>query len=202
MLVFTGNGDVLWWTVDANATVDGASDVFTFLAPMPYDSEPDYNNVYGARIAIKNSSGDTIGYLNPYYQTNPEETNPMYFNYAIDPDIIEVDIGHPNEGYVGAEWCASKVDREALMEYMFQIELGHDVWNSLLNDYDWNTIAKSDTVEGRVLMEQLHTYEAFDLNPPIQSPWTPMVFHTIPEPSSGLLLLFGLAPLLLTRKSI
>ena len=83
---------------------------------------------------------------------------------------------------------------------MFSIELGRMDWD----DDTWmsgifTVLAESDQYTYEQVKQ--HMYPTFDLNPPVTD-WMPLNFHTIPEPSSGLLLLFGLAPLLLARKSI
>jgi len=44
-------------------------------------------------------------------------------------------------------------------------------------------------------------YASGDIAPPTTTPWTPD-FYTTPEPSSGLLLLFGTGCILLMRKKI
>ena len=171
---------------------------------MPYDGAPDYNDVYGARIAVKDWSGNVITYLNQYYQTNPEETNPMYFHYEIDPDVNEADIGHPNEGFVGVAWAAADVSREMLQERILQIELGHSTWNDSIGDYQWRTIAYSDNYTGQSLIDS-NSYVPGSIAPPTELPWEPIDFYTInppivPEPSTGLLFLVGASLVALKRK--
>ena len=95
----------------------------------------------------------------------------------------------------------SPLSKEMMQEYMFMIELGQDVWNSLIEDYNLNPLAYSDTVEGQWLKDR-YTAENGSLAPPTYMPWTPMNYHTTPEPSSLLLMLFGTALLLLRRKQL
>ena len=116
--------------------------------------------------------------------------------------INEVDIGHPNEGFVGSNWNMAEVSNEMLEEYMFMIEIGQDVWDGLINDYNWNPLAYSDTVEGQWLKNK-YTVENFSLGPPMYSDWTPMNYYTYasPEPSSALLCIIGFGVLMLRRKT-
>lgn len=137
---FAASADVMLWTVDANAIVDGSSDIFTFLTPMPYDED----NVYGAKVAMKDSNGNFIRYLDNYFDYGGGDTE--WSN-------MDVDIGHPSDSQVGVSWMQSKMSNDELMEMAFQIELGHNIWNYATEMYDWTTIAKSDTVEGQWLLQ-------------------------------------------------
>ena len=93
----------------------------------------------------------------------------------------------------------SPISKEMLDEYMFMIELGQDVWNSLIEDYNWSPLAYSDTVEGQWLKTK-YTSENGTLAPPEFVPWTPLNYHSItPEPSMSLLCLLGASLLLLKR---
>ena len=101
---------------------------------------------------------------------------------------------------VGAAWNMSPLTQEMMQEYMFMIELGENVWDSLIEDYNWSPLAYSDTVEGQWL-KQKYTSEEGSLAPPTFTTWTPMNYHTVPEPSASLLCIIGLGVLLLKRKT-
>ena len=87
-----------------------------------------------------------------------------------------------------------------LDEYMFMIELGENVWDSLIQDYNWSPLAYSDTVEGQWLKNK-YTSENGTIAPPNFNPWTPMNYHTVPEPSELMLCIIGFGLLLLKRKT-
>ena len=65
----TGRGDVLYWTVDGDATIDGeeGSSLYSFIGSEPYDGAPDYNICYSARVVVKDRSGGVVGILDDYY---------------------------------------------------------------------------------------------------------------------------------------
>ncbi len=56
-----GSGDVLLWTVDGDATVDGESSVYTFLSPVPDD------DLHNPAARVKISGG---GLTSPIYLDN------------------------------------------------------------------------------------------------------------------------------------
>lgn len=183
-------GDVLLWSVNGYATVDGGQSLYAFLNPLPYDDYGD--NVYGARVAAYRGGITTPVYINVWFEDE-------YGNPVLEDGMNEVDIGHPSLGYVGAGWIQSEVSREMLEECMFQIQLGHSIWNYSIDEYEWTTIAMSDTVAGTWLRDSLYTYTEFDMNPPIFSPWEPSIYYAIPEPCGSLLYTCGLLILLLKR---
>lgn len=191
--------------MEGSASVDGDSDVYTFLAPMPYDED----NAYGARVVVKSADGQVLQYLDVYQDGQ---------SWGWD-----MDIGHPDEGYVGTPWNQSIVSEELLQECYFQMQIGHDVWNYSTEEYDWTTILYSDNVKpspmGHTLAGDVqdgsnytldgqheNTYKQGSLSPLTALPWTPEAFYTIappidaPEPSSGTLFLLGTALLFLKRR--
>lgn len=82
MLAFAGKGDVLLWTVSENATVDGTTDLYTFMSPIPDD---DLHNPAGR---VKLSGG---GLVEPMYLDN--------WTQDIDTDQWYLDDGG------GLFWC-------------------------------------------------------------------------------------------------
>jgi len=59
----TGSGDVLLWTVNGDATVDGESSVYALLSPVPED---DLHNP-AARIKISGGGLSSPIYLDNYW---------------------------------------------------------------------------------------------------------------------------------------
>ncbi len=118
-----GKGDVLWWTVSENATVDETSSLYTFLSTKPYspfneDNWEEPYTEYLAQVVVVNYSGETLATLPVAYQVGYDASagGPQY---AFDPDITATEIGHPSAGYVGAEWNQSRVSHELVEEYLF-----------------------------------------------------------------------------------
>ena len=206
-LALLGRGDVLWWTVSKDATVDETSSLYTFLSTKPYSpfNEDNWDEPYTeylAQVVVVNYSGETLATLPVGWatgETNPYSGNPMV---DFDPDITLVEIGHPSAGYVGAEWSASKVSHELVEEYLFQVQILQD------SSGEENLICFSDFARGADL-DYEHIYTEGTLDPPIEIPWTPMKFYTIspvvpspvPEPTTFLLLLLGFGILALRRKN-
>ena len=196
MLAFAGNGDVLWWLVDDSANVDGQS-IYSFVSS--YGVEPDetgYNwyNV-GARLRLTNPDGST-------------DIIPIA-NSALPDERFEFldffDGGGQNGGGFGTgTWSGQSILHESpiykselLTEAMFQIELGYLSYNDAIDIVGFETIAKSETVIGSQIMDAIFWG---GVNTPADIQWTPTVFHTIPEPSSSIMLIFGVSVLLLMRK--
>ena len=165
---------------------------------------------------MKDNSGEKIGTLDLYYQEMNENGELLYYQangglpitttpsiypyYVLEHGIDTTDIGHPDVGMVGAAWNMSPLTKEMLDEYMFMIELGENVWDSLIQDYNWSPLAYSDTVEGQWLKNK-YTSENGTIAPPNFNPWTPMNYHTVPEPSELMLCIIGFGLLLLKRKT-
>ena len=80
-------------------------------------------------------------------------------------------------------------------EYSFIVELGN-----IDSSDNWTTVATSASATYSSLATYIH--ETFDINPGALNVWTPAVFTAVPEPSSGLLALLGLALLALRRKRL
>ena len=79
-------------------------------------------------------------------------------------------------------------------EYCFIVELGN-----VDSSDNWTTVATSASASYTSLAAYIH--ETFDINPSAMAVWMPNSFATpIPEPSSGLLTLLGLALISLRRK--
>ena len=78
-------------------------------------------------------------------------------------------------------------------EYCFIVELGN-----IDSSDNWTTVATSAAASYSDLGTYIH--QTFDINPSSMAVWTPTQFTAVPEPSSGLLTLLGLALISLRRK--
>ena len=186
-----GYGDVLLWTVDGDATVDGESSVYTFLSPVPDDE------LHNPAARVKISGG---GLSSPIYLDNysfPDE-------YA---DTMELDVGGGYlgvwvgdiGGYYGVDYQQSHVPTELAMEVLYSIELGRMDWDDdTYMSGAFQVLAESDKYTYEQVRE--HMYPTFDLNPPVTD-WKPMSYYSVPEPNSFILLSFGICLLGLRRKS-
>ena len=177
-LALLGRGDVLWWTVSKDATVDETSSLYTFLSTKPYSpfNEDNWDEPYTeylAQVVVVNYSGETLATLPVGWatgETNPYSGNPMV---DFDPDITLVEIGHPSAGYVGAEWSASKVSHELVEEYLFQVQILQD------SSGEENLICFSDFARGADL-DYEHIYTEGTLDSSLASTRT----YDVPSPSA------------------
>lgn len=191
-------GDVLWWIVDDNATVDGSS-VYSFVSSYGTWTEvdPDSGEEFsgynvGARVKVTFTDGrsETLPIVYPDF---PGET----FDYA---EFFDEGGANASGFGIGTWSSQSPLTHEMTAETLFQIQLGELTWNEALNVFDWSTLAETDPVAKSMLSD--HIFEGPAWNVPANSQWAPTVFYsTIPEPSSGLLLLLGAAVLALKQKS-
>lgn len=190
-LALLGKGDALYWMIDETAYVDG-NPIETFISPLPDDDE----NWAVGRVKITTSSG-VIKYLDTYVPDS-------------NPNIPGIE-WPGNEGlYVGgggvfegiAEYTQGILPTGVNPETTFAIELGLNHW---IDD---------GTEEGRIDFELLaitnpHTYEQIEqfihpqgsISPPSLLSWNPTYYHTIPEPTTFLLLLLGFGILALRRNN-
>ena len=192
-----GSEEVLYWMVDDRATVDGGSIVDFVESYGMYEEE--YNGgiytAYNVAARVKVTSGDGSGL---YYL-------PIYFGEGLTEDgEFGVDFS-PNLGGswgsgvpTGNQSSLNDLNYSLFAEYVFQVELGEITWDDVAENYDWVTLAKSDEFAASSLNDYIH--ESFDLYPSSLQVWTPMTFHTIPEPNSFILLSIGISMLLLSRK--
>ena len=191
MLPFIGMGDVLRWTVDENATVDGEPSVYALLSLVPDD---DLHNP-AARVKISGGGLTSPIYLDNWIQDS--ETDQYYLDEG--GGYYGILVGDSGSGYYGVQSQQSHVSTELAMEALFSIELGRMDWDDdTYMSGMFQVLAESD----KFTYEQVrsHMYPTFDLNPPVTD-WNPTYYHTVsPEPSSLLLLLIGASLLILKRQ--
>ncbi len=181
-----GEDEVLYWMVTDGATVDNQN-IMVFLQDYVVDED----NWNAARVRVTGG-----GYESPFYLA-------VYFgNGEFEDGAFGVELYDNGSGHWGAgvpTGNQSPFGRELLEECIFTMELGHNAWDALSGEVSWVTLAESDSLAYAYLEEYIH--ERFDLNPPTTGIWTPMDFHTVPEPNSGVMFLFGAAALVLRRKN-
>ena len=148
-------------------------------------SRPDGYNVNGARIRV--ASDGTPIYLNLFDQESGTE-----YVYGMLPIMPQLEPGYetPIFSQAGPVWTDLGAYGDSA--YSFLVELGHMDENG-----NWTVMAVSETATYEAL--QAAGFTTSDaVNYPNMTPWTPT--FTVPEPSSGLLLLVGGALLSLRRK--
>ena len=180
-------GDVLLWTIDDTSIVDGNS-IISFISPLPDDDD----NWAVGRVKITTGSGEVIYPILASPNGDPN-ISPDYY-----PGNEGIWIGGGGD-FWGAEWNQSilpaNVDEATAL---IAIELGINHYNSDTDEIDFELLAYTDPETYENL--QAFMYQLQDLNPLTATPWTPTVYHTIPEPSTGMMSIIGLSFLLLRRK--
>ena len=179
---------IFLWMIDDNRSEPWVSDSDPSLGPyyideIPYRPSSEYPDakVTSAKVRVTSATGDLPVYLEIYDQ----KMTTHYSNQTL-PMTYQDDVGAIQAGPVWTDFGDYVGEGNT-----FQVELGF---------YDgdkWVVMATSETVDYQELFEQGHTsFQALDY--PNHGPWQPT--FTIPEPSSGLLLLIGTALLALKRK--
>lgn len=189
-----GENDVLYWMVDNTATVRPANDTTTqtigdFFGgyAAPSDSS------FAARIRV---TGGNIGanedvFLDLY---NPADGSLESGEFGIDFDDGTLS-GYWGAGVPTGNQSPTGDYSAGSPEFSFTIELGNVVWDG--SSLSWTTIATSAAATYSSLSDYIH--RSFDLDLPTTDVWTPTAY-VVPEPSCGLLTVFGFALLALRRR--
>ena len=116
-----------------------------------------------------------------------------YDGYLMQPDSDFLQYALPDAFEDGA-YVQGKLNVDSASDYMFQVELYDASGDSILARSDLTSMADVKDKFG---------------NPAISTPmnpqtgvWTVSTFHAVPEPTSGMLFLLGIASLALRRKRI
>ena len=175
--------DVMLWGCSNDATVDGIG-IQTYLQTFAVDDD-NWN-----AVRVKMVKEGSVFYLGIWDTDSNEEWEGDW----------GVELGDSGSGQWGVYGVQSSVPNknDDVMEVLFQMELGHNTWSDSDSDYVWTTLATTESVEYKNLVDE-YTYERFSIAPPTTSSWMPTEFHTIPEPSSSFLLLMGIGLLALRR---
>ena len=132
--------------------------------------------VTDARLAYEDSSG------NRTYLTL----------YGLDADGVVHELEGPGGVGLPAEYFAD-LSGISDMGCQFVLELG--TW-----DGQWVNTAMETRATYAELLEGKHITDWHDTTPSYGTPWTPSNFSVVPEPTSGIMVLFGTAILMLRRK--
>lgn len=163
---------LLWWLVDE----DAPSPVVDWYGTPSTISDIGATD---ARLRVEDANG-TVAYLD-FYVLN-DDTPPEYERWS------------PGSAGAGIPvWAYADVTDYTDPAYSFAVELGN--W-----DYEagWvKTLASSEAVPYNNLLDHIGVWQGRD--PVVASPWKPSAY-SVPEPSSGLLMLLGGALLALRRR--
>lgn len=198
--VLVAGDDVLYWMVDANATIttDAESSPPTTTTINSFfdnigDYFPDLNtgegSAFAARIRVTGGDITEDTFLDLYLP-----------GYGVDEgggawgvEFSEVG-GYWGAGVpTGNQSPSGDYYSAGTPEYSFIVELG----NIDAQD-NWTTVAQSAAATYSSLADYIH--QTFDINPGQIAVWTPTEFTVVPEPSSGLMMVVGFAILTLRRK--
>jgi hypothetical protein len=172
-------GEVLWWTIgnDYQSLTGTAEDGTSYSAG--------YLGVTDARIYYTSTEDSSSGYLT-LLQLNDDKSVSIYDGSA--KLGAEYGVGLPANFYGSLSSLSGT-------SYNFVLELGN------FANGEWvKTSMKSDVVSYQSLLDQKHIAAWDGIDPIDGSPWSPKVYHVVPEPTNGLLVLLGSALLMLRRK--
>ena len=150
----------------------------------------------GGRIRI----GDTVllaGYSDPSGYIPPGQSAPTIL---FDPDITEFGLlvvdqyDEPTGAY--ADWQPIQLNATADSDPE-HLEIYFDIgyWDA---NSAWEFVPLATAVSWVDTIWSMHSYESGTLLPPGESPWRPVDFYAVPEPSTCMLLAVGM--LLMTNK--
>lgn len=195
---------ILWFQVndDAVITTTAADETTTTAGIMDYTSN-DGKAVNAARIFA--TDGTSTAYLNLGYLSFDEGSGNMMFTYS--PGVSgyentkQIALAGPiydDEGDL-AGWgtgaalgsiltgeAADLAQTVAYTEFRFAVELGYIDTST----YEWTTLAVSDERTYQDVSQYISSISNGIVALTV-APWTPINYTAVPEPSTGLLLLFG-----------
>jgi hypothetical protein len=172
-------GEVLWWTIGSDyQSLTGTADDGTVHTAGNL-------GVTDVRIRYTSTEDNSTGYLT-LLQLNDDKTVSVYDGSA--HLGAEYGVGLPAD-YYGSLSSLSGTS------YNFVLELGN-----YANGQWVRTSMESDVVSYQSLLDSKHISAWDGVNPIDGSPWSPKVYHVVPEPTNGLLVLLGSALLMLRRK--
>ena len=195
--VLVAGDDVLYWMIDTSATIttdlhsnpQTTATIGDFFANIK-DYYPDLNtegSAFAARVRVTGGNITEDTFLDLYVPGyGPVEGSGEYGVEFSDAG------GYWGAGVPTGNQSPSGDYSAGTPEYSFIVELGN-----IDSSEKWTTVATSAAATYSSLSDYIH--ETFDLNPGQLAVWTPTQF-TIPEPTSGLLMVIGGALLALRRK--
>ena len=175
------------YEVTGHAYVDSER-LSSFVEPYAWNEDGYSGFDVGARVRVNFANGTST--ILPIVDSE--------VNYAALGDGIDDGTGIVSTGDWGTQ--SQLPQSELLQEVMFLIELGKLTYNEVLDNYEFtNLLAESDPYSYQQLLEH-YIYEQGTLSPPTEGQWTPMNYHSVPEPSTSILCLLGVSLLMLRRK--
>ena len=190
------DNDVLYWMVTGSSKVRNGGveeSLSDYFASYGADSS------FAARIRVTGGdiSGDT--FLGIYYIDENDQLAIDSGNWGIgfdlEPDVSSVYWG---AGVPDGNQSPSGDFSAGSPEYSFILEIGNVAFDSEDNPVSWTTVAKSAATAYSSLSDYIHP--TFEIDPSSLAAWTPVDFVAVPEPSSGLLTLMGMALVALRRR--
>jgi len=176
---------VLWFDVENPTVRSEEAELVTEVSASAYASA-DGKTINAARVRVEGT--DT--FLSLYAPALDEQDNPIPGTWVL-TSATEIEFGDDGSGnWSGTGWTAADMGEYGGQgsSYSFLVELGNvDAGGN------WSgTLAVSEAVSYADL--GAHISEGGIANP-TQTPWTPLAFKAVPEPSTILLFLFGCAAL-------
>lgn len=180
-----GDVDVLYWMVDDQATITSGGDTVSILDFSGGDSS------LAARVRV--TGGDITGdtFLDLYIG------NGQVWDGEFGVDFEDIGAGYVGAGVPYGNQSPTGDYSAGTPEYAFTVELGNVVYDDT-DGWSWTTVATSATKVYSELGSYIH--ETFDMTPGVQAIWAPTEFTAVPEPTSGMLAILGMALLALRRR--
>ena len=197
-----GQNDVLYWMVDdtAQVTKDGTTQsIGDFFSDYMSSSEnwSATDSSFAARIRV--TGGDISGDVFLGLYGRDEQDSPYIDSGELGMVFDDSGTGYWGAGVPDGNQSPSGNYSAGSPEYSFIVEIGNVVWDENSGTASWvETVATSAAAAYSTLGAYIH--ETFDMNPGQMAVWTQTSFNAVPEPSSGLLTLVGMALLALRRK--
>ena len=206
-----GKGDVLLWQVNDTATVDGTP-IINWIASSPYVEDDDH--WVAARVKISDGNGRVLDIRSPEY-TDPStgEYHPAGYEsgewgmWLTDGEQgwgtgagVQSPTGHKT-WYTTTDGPDAIIENPDAIEALFTMQLGYNSYDASINDYVWETVAESYPEVTYKYLRDNYMYGVSTIDPYSMNSWTPTEFHTIPEPTTFLLLLLGFGILALRRNN-
>ncbi len=188
---FAANDFVLWFMVDDTAKIDGVN-------ISVYNNSNDSNapDVNAARLHVTGDGVDS--YLNLAYLSEDGKSL-EYFSAEDGAPAIATQVVPLDDSY-STGWTLGSLLKSGTgttyTQFRFAVELGFVDFTS--NDGKWTAIASS--AAGYEEIKSHITAVENSVMASMVKAWAPTDYSPIPEPSGGMLLLFGTALLALRRK--
>lgn len=202
--------NILWWMVDS--TVDGDPDgdpvmvndggssvnIVDFIASVAEGSAYGSDFDIAARVRVTGGDIATDTFLD-LYLLDPDSND---FKLYVDEGFLGVtlnyidDNGQWGAGVPSGTQAPTGAYFEGSPEYSFIVEIGAVCYDS--GNPEWTTVASSSAVGYTSLSEYMS--DSADVSPPSGRAWVPATYTAVPEPTSGLMMAFGLALLALRRR--